>query len=412
MAALPDSEACEGSVTAPPVHLILRCYLAELVFRYIANPVTASTIRTLEWQVDRAIILRRHHYRLSDVRSNTVLVLVRLNNALLVCTLLLSSVALVRVLPRVNLTCHLIVEVGADDLYTTGSAIPLACLVLVVPRKRTCILAVLPPHHRLVRRRQALNCAKRTIVWELTINGWLTGLAIKCAGPLGLRLRQPINLRGLLLKHETPIGNAGASWAGGEVPRLLYAVRARGVSAGVHITSGNDGVLILVWVFAPHTDFELAGASQVERRGTNPISHFAGQVEGKATLGVRQGVEHRGNFVFAGDVLQVDNTALQRLIVRRKIVMSAVLIDVRVAVVATIIAPATLGVNGVRNLLILDGVVNSSVRAGNRRSGLLGKRNRLCQRRNERKRKCCRSDRGTTTNLVGASHNNSFHSLI
>ena len=225
-----------------------------------------TPIRTLKRQVNRTVSLRRHHYRLSNVGAYTVLSLVRLDDALLVLALLLRRVPLVRILPRVNLTRDLIIKVRGNDLYTTSSAIPLARLVLVVARQRTSILTGLPPHHRLVRRSKALNSAKRTIVRELTIHRRLASLAIKCAGPLIFRLRQPINLCWLLLKHETPSSNTGTGRTSRKVPGFLGATKARGVAAGLHITRHDDGVLVLIWVLAPDTNLEIAVTSQVERR--------------------------------------------------------------------------------------------------------------------------------------------------
>ena len=112
------------------------------------------------------------------MRTLTVLLLILGDDALLVRTLLLSGVALVRFLPRIQLTCNLIIEVGSNNLYTTSGAITLARLVLVVPRQRSSILTRLPPHLRLVRSSKALNGAIVAIVRELTINRRLTGLTV------------------------------------------------------------------------------------------------------------------------------------------------------------------------------------------------------------------------------------------
>ena len=187
-----------------------------------------------------------------------MLILVRLNNALLIRTLLLSSVALVRILPRINLARDFIIEVRADDLHATGGTVALPSLILVVPRQRTCILTVLPPHHRLIRRSKALNGAKRTIVRELTINRWLARLTIKRTRPLGLRLRQPTNVVRLLLQHKAAVGNTRPSRTRREVPRLLHTVGTRGVAARVHVTCSYYRVLLWVGVLTPHADAGLA----------------------------------------------------------------------------------------------------------------------------------------------------------
>ena len=176
-------------------HEILRNGAEVAFFKLVAQLCslvflrTRHTIRALKRQVDLAIILRRHNYSLSDVRTLTVLLLILGDDAFLVLTLLLNRVTLVRFLPRINLTRNLIIEVGSNNLYTTSGAITLARLVLVVPRQRSSILTRLPPHLRLVRSSKALNGAIVAIVRELTINRRLTGLTIKCTRPLGLRLR-------------------------------------------------------------------------------------------------------------------------------------------------------------------------------------------------------------------------------
>ena len=96
---------------------------------------TRHTVGTLKRQVNRTVILRRSNYRLSNVGTLTMLILIRLNDALLVGTLLLSGVARVGFLPRVNLTSNLIVKIRGNNLYTTSRTITLTRLVLMVPRQ-------------------------------------------------------------------------------------------------------------------------------------------------------------------------------------------------------------------------------------------------------------------------------------
>ena len=231
---------------------------------------TRDTISALKRQVNRAIILRRDNYRLSNVGAFTVLSLVRLNDALLVRTLLLSRVPLVRVLPRINLTRDLIIKVRRNNLYTTSSAITLFRLVLVIAWKRTSILTSLPPHHRLVRRSDTLNSAVSTIVRVLAINCRLTGLAVERTSPILLRLGQPTNVIRLLLKHKTTIGNARTRRTSRKVPRLLDTLNMVRVTARLHITGHYDRVLVLIRVLTPDTNLEIAVTSQVERRSTDP----------------------------------------------------------------------------------------------------------------------------------------------
>ena len=226
--------------------------------------ITVIALNPLKRQINLTVILRRHHYRLSNMGTYTMLSLVRLDNAFLVCTLLLRRVTIIGFLPRVNLTRDLIIKVRGNNLDTTGGAVTLTRLVLVVPRQRTSILTGLPPHHRLVRRSKALNGTVLSVVRELTINGRLASLTIKRTRPLILRLRQPINLRWLLLKHETPSSNTGTGRTSRKVPGFLGATKARGVAAGLHITRHNDGVLVLIRVLAPDTNLEIIVASQVE----------------------------------------------------------------------------------------------------------------------------------------------------
>ena len=306
-----------------------------------------------------------------------MLLLILGDDAFLVRTLLLNGVALVRFLPRINLTRNLIVEVRADNLYTTSGTITLLRLVLVVLRQRTGVLAVFPPHHRLVRRSKALNGSERTIVRELTINRRLTGLTVKRARPLELRLCQPTDMVWLLLQYETAVGDTRTRRTSREVPRLLSAVSTRGVAARLHVTSHDHRVLLWVGVFTPHADPEVGSASQVEGRGTNLIRHPTPQIKGKATLGVRGGVKRRRHFPLARHVLQVNDVALEWLVIRAQIVRTPILIDVRVAVVAAKIAPATLGVDGVRHHLVLALRISSSFSTRNCSRSLLRKRNRL-----------------------------------
>ena len=219
---------------------------------------TRHTIGALKRQVNRAVSLRRHHYRLSNMGTFAVLSLVRLDNALLVRTLLLRRVTIIGVLPRVNLTRDLIIKVRGNNLDTTSGTVTLTRLVLVVARQRTCILTGLPPHLRLVRRSKTVDRTKFAIVRELTIHRRLASLTIKRTRPLILRLRQPTNMVRLLLKHETTSSNTRTRRTSRKVPRLLSTIRTRGVAARLHIAGHHDGVLVLIWVLTPHADAGLA----------------------------------------------------------------------------------------------------------------------------------------------------------
>ena len=235
---------------------------------------TRTTIGTLKRQVDRAIRLRRHDDRLSNVRTYTVLILIRLNNAFLIRTLLLNRVAIVCVLPRVNLTRNLVIEVRRNNLYPASCTITLTRLIPVIPRQRTSILTRLPPHPRMRRRSAtALNRAVATIIRELTINRRLTSLTIKRTRPLILRLSQPINLRRLFLQHKTTVGDAGTSRTSCKVPRLLNTTNTVGVPARLHIASHNHRILRFIRVLAPDTDLKVTITSQIPARCTNRGRH-------------------------------------------------------------------------------------------------------------------------------------------
>ena len=375
--------------------------LSELVgsLRSLILLRTRDTISALKRQVNRAISLRWSNYRLSDVRTFTVLSLVRLNDALLVRTLLLSRVTIIGFLPRINLTRDLIIKVRRNNLYTTSSAITLFRLVLVVARQGTGRLTGLPPHHRLVRRSDALNSAVSAIVRELTINCRLTGLAVERTGPILLRLGQPTNVIRLLLKHETTVGNAGTSRTSRKVPRLLDTLNTVRVTARLHITGHYDRVLALIRVLTPDTNLEIAVTSQVERRSTDLIRHRTSQIKREATLRVGGGVERRGNLALTRHILQVNDVALQRFIVLiTRVIRTTLLIDVGITVVTAIVTPATLGENGVRHQLILTLRIGRSLSTSNSsRLFLLRERNRLRQRCNQRKRQRSRSNRRATT---------------
>ena len=345
------------------------------------------------------------------MRTLTVFLLVVGDDAFLVCTLLLRRVTIIGFLPRINLTRHLIVEVGSNNFYATSCAVTLARLVLVVARQRTCILTRLPPHHRLIRRSKALNGAKRTIVRELTINRWLARLTIKRTRPLGLRLRQPTNVVRLLLQHETTSSNTRPSRTSRKVPRLHDTIRTHGVAARLHIASHNDGVLVLIWVLAPDTNLEIIVASQVEPWRIVFVGDLLRQVEGEAAFGVCQRVERRGNLALPVHILQVDDIALQRLVTVIPFVRTTVLVDVGVAVVAVVIAPPTLGVDSVWHLLVLALSFCRRLSTSRYNWYVLSERNRLRQWCHQGKRQCGRSNRRATTCLKLASHKHSFHMI-
>ena len=343
------------------------------------------------------------------MRTYTMLSLVRLNDAFLVLTLLLSGVALVRILPRINLTRDLIVEVRGNNLYTTRGTVTLPRLVLVVARQRTGILTGLPPNLRLVRRSNTVDRTKITVIRELSIHRRLASLAIKCTRPLGLRLRQPINLRRLLLKHETSSSNTGTGRTSRKVPGFLGATKVRGVAAGLHITRHNDGVLVLIRVLAPDTNLEIIVASQVEPRRIVFVGDLLRQVEGEAAFGVCQRVERRGNLALPVHILQVDDIALQRLVTVIAFVRTTVLVDVGVAVVAVVITPSALGVNSVWYQLVLALCFCRRLSASRYNWYVLSERNWLRKWCHQSKRQCGRSNRRATTCLKLASHKRSFH---
>ena len=327
-------------------------FVADHIVHTEVGLVARVAQRALERQVNRAVVLRRGNHGLRNVGAFAVLILVRLDDAFLVRTLLLNGVVRVLVLPGVNLTRDFVVEVRRDNLDSASGAIAAARLVLVVTRQGTGRLTSLPPHHGLVRVGNALDRAKVSVVRELTINRRLTSLAIEGSGPILLRLSQPTNVVRLLFQHKTAVGNTGTSRACSKVPRFLHTVRNRGVTTRVEVTRGNHRVLAWIRVLAPHTDANATGG-QPERRRVDLVGHVFRQVEGEATLGIGRGIERRRDLTVLGHVLQVDDIALERLIVRRQVIVAAILIDVRPAVVAIEITPATLSKDGVWHLLVL-----------------------------------------------------------
>ena len=254
--------------------------LAEVTFFKLVGSLrgliflrTRNTIGTLKRQVNLAIILRRHHYRLSNVGAFAVLSLVRLDNTFLVLTLLLRRVTIVCFLPRVNLTRDLIIKVRGNNFYATSGTITLTRLVLVVARKRTSILTGLPPHLRLVRCSNTVDRTKCAIVRELTINGRFAGLTVESSGPILFRLGQPTNVVRLLLQHKTTVGNTRTRRTNRKVPRLLNTIQTLGVTARLHIASHNHRVLRFIRVLAPDTDLKVAITGQIPARCTNRVRH-------------------------------------------------------------------------------------------------------------------------------------------
>ena len=285
-----------------------------------------------------------------------MLVLVRLNDAFLILTFLLNGVARVLFLPGIDLPRDFVIQVRSNDLDAAGCAVAARRLVVVVTRRLTRGFARFPPHggvtlgacdHRL--RRNRTICI---VIREVAIDRRFTSLTIRRTGPLRFWLCQPVNLGWALFKHKTAVGNAGTRRTNSEVPRLLDAVQSRGVAARLNVTGHDHRELLRIRVLAPDADAN-ARVRQPERRGINFVGYLLGQVEGEAALRVGRGVERRRDLALPCHVLQVDDVAFERLVVLRQVIMAAVLVDVRPAVVAVEVAPATLGKDGIRYLLVL-----------------------------------------------------------
>ena len=102
-----------------------------LISGLIALFVVADTMQTSKRQVERTVVLYISYARLRNMGAFAVFSLVFVDDFLLGNAELFTSMVLVCFLPSVKLTCHFIIDIGADNSNTGSSAISRTLVILV-----------------------------------------------------------------------------------------------------------------------------------------------------------------------------------------------------------------------------------------------------------------------------------------
>ena len=317
--------------------------------RATALLVAARAVEARERQVERAILLDRSHPGLGDVRTRSVLGLVILDDLLLCLGELLPGEIGVVLLPGVELPGDFVVNVRTNYLHI-GSCTVNGVLVVLVSQ-RALRLVVLPPDHAT---RGAVDAALRPATVRCRVP-----LIVRGDRPLILRLSEPTLAVRPLLKDGLAVNDAVDTR--GEVPALPFAGQPIVEATAVHVTTGDDRVLLRVGVLDPRTDLEVRVAGELELVLVSEcILDRLRQVEDELTLGIRSGVVDRRDETLAVHPLQVDLDVRNESVATLRTVVNSLQLAITVHIHTTGVAPL---------LHLLAGGVDSR---GLRATGALG----------------------------------------